>query len=79
MSTLYDAASGSPLGDISDTSLAFLIDHLEEENAEDRDYYINEPTVDMLAEQGAPQDLIAVLRKALTNQPELEIRYSRPG
>ena len=39
MIKLSDKKNGAPLGTISEDDLQFLIDHLEEEWAEDTDYY----------------------------------------
>jgi hypothetical protein len=48
MANLYDSATGALIGTISETQLQALVDTLEEESVEDRDYYINRATVDML-------------------------------
>ncbi len=79
MAMLYDSSSNIALGEISDESLRFLVEHLEEEGVEDRDFYINKPTVEMLADEGAPQDLLAVLNTTLANRPDIDIRYGAPS
>ena len=38
------------------------MDHLEEESAEDTDFYINQATVDMLEQDGADAALVKLLR-----------------
>ena len=78
MIQLYDAETGAPLGAINDAQLQFLVDRLEEESPEDRDYYINQATVDAFEEEGADPALVALLRKALGEREEMEIRWKRP-
>jgi hypothetical protein len=78
MIQLYDVENGAPLGAITDAQLQFLVDRLEEESPEDRDYYINQATVDAFEEDGADPALVALLRKALGEREEMEIRWKRP-
>lgn len=75
MIVLFDNQTGAELGAITPDQLASLTAHLEEESAEDRDYYINQATVDLLAAQGADADLVALLRQALGSREEMEIRW----
>jgi hypothetical protein len=77
MIQLHDAESGAPIGPITDAQLQFLIDRLEEESPDDRDYYINRETVDGFEEEGADPALVALLRKALGERDEMEIRWTR--
>jgi hypothetical protein len=74
--TLTNAATGAALGQITEHQLQFLIDELEEESAEDRDYYIDAATIDLLATAGADVDLVAVLRHAVAGQDGIEITWS---
>ena len=77
MIQLHDAESGAPIGPITDAQLEFLVDRLEEESPDDRDYYINRATVDGFEEEGADAALVALLRKALGERDEMEIRWTR--
>ena len=70
---LIDAADGRVLGTVSDEQFQELADALEEESLDDRDYYINVDTVDMLQEQGVDQNLIALLRAALEDRDEMDV------
>ena len=54
MIELRDKATDEYLGTIDDAELQFLIDDLEEESLEDRDYYIDSDTIQMLQDDGAP-------------------------
>ena len=49
------------VGEISEDQLDFLIDNLEEEWPEDRDYYINNAMLDMLSQRGSDANLIRLL------------------
>jgi processive 1,2-diacylglycerol beta-glucosyltransferase len=77
MIQLYDNETGAPLGAITEEHLQFLADQLEEESAEDQNYYINEPTLEAFEEAGADPALLALLRKALGEREEMEIRWAR--
>lgn len=77
MVQIFDKQSGTDLGSISDEQFQFLADRLEEESEEDEDYYLNRTTVDFLESEGASPELIAVLRRALGDREETEIRWSR--
>ena len=77
MIQLYDKETGASLGTITEEQLQFLVDELEEESSEDQDYYINEPTLDAFEEAGADPALVALLRKALGEREEMEIRWAR--
>lgn len=77
MINLYDQATGHRLGSISDEQLQFLMDQMEEESLEDRDYAITRMTVDYLETQGGDPALIGLLRQALGNREEVIVRWSR--
>jgi hypothetical protein len=75
MITLYDLKTGESIGEITQAQLDFLISQLEEESATDTDYYINEPTLDYFAQQGADASLISLLRSALAGRADMDIRW----
>ena len=77
--TLYDNDSDAVIGDISESDLDFLIDNLEEETSDDRDYYLRPETVAMLEERGASAALVELLRTALGEREGVEIRWQRGG
>jgi processive 1,2-diacylglycerol beta-glucosyltransferase len=60
------------VGEITEEQLDFLIDNLEEEWADDQDYYVNRAMVDMLETKGADRQLIQMLRDAMGENEELE-------
>lgn len=77
MIKIYDLSNDALVGEISEAQFQFLHDHFEEESLDDRDYYLNQVTVDMLEESGAEASLIAVLRQALGSREEMDIRWVR--
>lgn len=76
MVDLYNAETNQLLGTVSDADLQVLVDALEEESSEDRDYYINADTIDLLVAKGSGQ-LIELLRGALGTGEGVEIRWAR--
>lgn len=77
MFQLRDKHTGAELGVITEQQLQLLVDQLEEEARHDQDYYVDEATIDMLAEAGADEGLLLLLRNALNGRTEMEIRWSR--
>jgi hypothetical protein len=77
MVKISEKQSGTPLGTLDDLQFQFLADHLEEESRQDDDYYLNRTTVDFLADAGADPALLDILRRALGDRDEAEIRWER--
>jgi processive 1,2-diacylglycerol beta-glucosyltransferase len=65
----------SQVGELSEDQLDFLVDNLEEEWPEDRDYFINRTMLDMLRERGADPALINMLSQALGDRDEVDILW----
>lgn len=76
MIRLHDAERDTLIGTITEAQLQFLIDELEEESAEDTDYYMSADTINMLEENGGDPDLVALLRSALAGREGLDVRWS---
>ncbi len=74
---IYDLSNNMPVGELTEAQFQFLHDHFEEESLEDRDYYLNQVTVDALEAQGSDPGLVAVLRQALGGREEMDIRWIR--
>jgi len=72
---LYDNDSGVEIGTVRDDQLQFLIDQLEEESTTDRDYYIDQATLDMFEDAGIDDGLLQILRGALGDRDGMEIRW----
>ena len=75
MIDLVDTESGRVVGTVSEAQLEYLQSQLEEESPEDQDYWFDVASLDILEEQGAEPALVAVLRAALGEREEMEIRW----
>lgn len=76
MIQLYDKDSGRTVGAISEAQLKFLVAQLEEESATDKDYFIDRETLELFERNGADPGLLTLLRTALGEREEMEIRWS---
>lgn len=76
MIKIYDLSNDALAGEITEEQFQFLHEHFEEESLYDRDYYLNQVTVDALADAGADPGLVAVLRQALGGREEMDIRWA---
>jgi len=63
------------VGELTEEQLDFLIEHLEEEWSEDRDYYINRDMVAMLEQRGADSGLVRILNDALGDKDEVDVLW----
>ncbi len=79
MIKLYNKDSGAFLGDITEAQLKFLTDRLEEESATDQDYYLNRDTVARFEQEGADPELLKLLKRALEDKNEVEVRWKKEG
>ena len=77
MIDLYDNETNALIGSISEHELQTLVEGLEEESAEDRDYYITRETIDLLGDGSATDHLLQLLRTALGSAEGVEIRWER--
>lgn len=63
------------IGEISDKQLAFLVEQLEEEHEEDQDYYIDKDTLELMSDNGADPELLAMLEKAIGEDESMNIAW----
>ena len=75
MPRLIRLDTGDSIGDISDQQLAFLVEQLEEEHDEDQDYFIDRDTLDLLSDNGADPELLALLEKAIGDDESMDIAW----
>lgn len=73
MIRLKNKETGNVIGSISEDQLQYLIDQLEEEYGEDRDYWLNRTQVEIFKENGTDPALVAILENALGAGDEVEI------
>ena len=77
MIRLIDDETGALIGTVTEEQFKFLQDQLEEEGMEDRDYWFDADTLDMLTEEGADKAMIELLRKALGKREEMTVRWKK--
>ena len=77
MPRLYIEATNQVLGEVSDDELKVLFENLEEESAEDTDYYITPDTLDYLESRGADARLVQMLRQAIGGSEGVDVRWAR--
>jgi hypothetical protein len=77
MIDLYNATTNMLIGSITEPDLRVLTGALEEESVQDRDYYIDAATIDLMADGSATDHLVRLLRAALGSEEGVEIRWQR--
>jgi hypothetical protein len=77
MIVLYKNVPYQLVGSITDADLQVLMDGLEEESSQDKDYYITAATIDVLGDGRASDHLLGLLRRALGSNEGVEIRWER--
>lgn len=74
---LYNKATNTLLGSITEADLKVLVDALEEESSDDQDYYIDAATIDLIGDGRATDYLLHLLRTALGSSEGIDIRWTR--
>lgn len=77
MINLYEKGTRKPIGQISEEQLQYLIDNLEEEWLEDRDYAITPMLLQYFEQHNADPKLVSLLREALGGREVVEVAWSR--
>jgi hypothetical protein len=75
MPRLIRLDTGDDIGQISDEQLRFLVQQLEEEHDDDTDYYIDRDTLELLSDNGADPELLAMLEKAIGDDDSMDIAW----
>ena len=75
MIKVFDRETASELGTITEDQLNFLIEHLEEEDSRDQDYYVDKSTIELLVQKGADQELLDLIQTALGDRQGMEIMW----
>jgi hypothetical protein len=65
MARLYRADNGETIGTINDQQLKFLVEMLEEEDADDQEYFIDQDTLELFSDNNCDPDLLAMLEGAI--------------
>ena len=74
MIKIFNCDTTELIGNINEEQLGFLIDQLEEETEDEENYYIDLATLEYLEENGADEELLELLRRALGEEEGIEIR-----
>jgi hypothetical protein len=75
MPRLIRLDTGDEIGTIDDKQLQFLVSQLEEEHDNDKDYFIDRDTLELLSDNGADPELLALLEKGLAGDDEMDIAW----
>ena len=75
MPRLIRLDTGNEIGTIDDKQLAFLVEQLEEEHDDDKDYFVDRDTIELLSDNGADPDLLALLEKGMGDDDEMNIAW----
>jgi hypothetical protein len=75
MPRLIRIDTGDEIGTISDVQLKFLVEQLEEDHEEDQDYYIDRDTLELMSDNGADPELLAILEKAIGDDDHMDIAW----
>ena len=75
MPKLIRIDTGDDIGVITDVQLKFLVEQLEEDHEEDQDYYIDRDTLELMADNGADPELLALLEKAIGDDDHIDIAW----
>ncbi len=77
MIDLYIKGTNELLGSITETELQYLEDSMEETSEEDRDYFVDQATIDLLADGRATDHLVHLLKKAVGSGDGVEIQWKK--
>ena len=75
MPRLIRLDTGDEIGTINDAQLKFLVEQLEEEHDTDKDYFVDRDTLELLSDNGADPDLLALLEKGMGDDDEMDIAW----
>jgi len=75
MPRLFRLDNGETIGEITAAQKQFLVDQLEEEDDEDTDYFIDRDTLELLSDNGADPELLAMIEKAMGDDDEIDVAW----
>jgi len=75
MPRLIRLDTGDTIGEITDVHQSFLVAQLEEADEDDTDYYIDRETIELLSDNGADPELLALLEKGLGDDDNMDIAF----
>jgi hypothetical protein len=75
MPRLIRLDTGDEIGTVDDKQLAFLVEQLEEDNDDDMKYFLDRDTLELLSDNGADPELLALLEKGMGDDEEMNIAW----
>jgi hypothetical protein len=72
---LFDNDNEAEIGQVTEAQLDFLQEELIEETIDANTYNLSPASIDSLEMNGADDDVVAMLRKALGSRSSMELRY----
>jgi len=75
MPRLIRLNTGDEIGIITDAQQTFLVAQLENDNEDDTDFFIDRDTLDLLADNDADPELLALLEKGLAGDDGMDIAF----
>ena len=75
MPRLIRIDTDNEIGTINDVQLKFLVEQLEDDHDEDQDYFIDRETLELMSDNGADPELLAMLEKAIGDDDEMRIAW----
>ena len=75
MPRLIRLDTGDEIGNVSDNQLAFLVEQLEKEHDDDKNYFVDRETLELLSDNGADPELLVLLEKGMGDEDEMTIAW----
>ena len=75
MPRLIRLDSGAEIGTIDDKQLAFLVAQLEDESDDNNERFIDRDTLELMSDNGADPELLALLEKGMGDDDEMDIAW----
>lgn len=75
MPRLVRIDTGDEIGTITDDHVKFLVEQLEQEHDDDKEHFIDRDTMELLSDNGADPELLAMLEKGLAGDDEMDISW----
>ncbi|MBX7131666.1 MAG: hypothetical protein K1X67_03195 [Fimbriimonadaceae bacterium] len=75
MIRVFNKDTNAEVGTITEQQLKFLTGQMEEENVDDVDYWLHREQLEVMRANGAEEELLAVLEKALGTAEDVEITW----
>lgn len=75
MPRLIRLDTGDTIGEVSDVQLKSLVENLEEDEHDDREYLVNRDTLELLSDNGVDPELLGLLEKAIGDDEQMNLAW----